>query len=450
MSDSFRPFLELSSLSSARASWKASLPLLSEIFPPQAYSSKRGALAALRISQILLQDGLPSDQAEKVRRICVTCNVVLSTLEYLQNRGFPVCLSEHISQQFTQGWASLFQVVSVHDEAYYWQNPATTIQGLKVYGDESGQKWADIALKTLGQGSYKLAKEVLRITDIGVRVLVRYTPKHEPERAVQRGWGLPTIEVFYQERFLREMRGELEARAFLQHGGKIPGVLEIFVQKYLNSRYTIKTRFFSEKCDYSLNDLVYDARGKFRPLDHQQKQTLFHFCCTMLDTLGQLHARGVVHRDIKLDNIFILGNKVFLADFGFWGRIGDEAYVIGERGKKHRRGTPSYMPPEVAYATAPRNDPSMDMYSCGIMLLRIYDQPLSRQHDVIALKTHRSCIQDREYTQDCREKDIVVLRKTLRERNDGIGTLISDLIDTNPMNRPSAQHTYDRLKAYLR
>ena len=450
VSDSIRPFFELSLLGGVGSPWELPPPLSSEISPPHAYGSQRGAFDVLRISQILLQDGIPSDKLDTIRRIRAKCHIVLSSLSYLQSRGFTVAHSELITQQFVHGWAPLFQVIALDDEVYYWQNPENAIPRLKVYGDESGQTWADVGLKPLGQGSYKLAKEVLRITDIGVRLLVRYTPKHNPEQASIGRMDPHASEAYYQERFLREMKRELQAREVLQHNGKIPGILEIFSQKYLTGQRLIKTRFFAEKCDGNLRDLLYDARGKFRSLDHQQKQKLFCFCCNMIGTLGQIHARGVVHRDIKLDNIFILRNEVFVADFGFWGLIGEDAYSIDQRGKKKRRGAPNYMPPEVAYMTAPKNDPSMDMYSCGVVLLKIYDQKLSRQHDLLSIKTHDFRTIYLEYTQEYRKKDIETIQEGLRAQKNGIGTLISELIDTDPTNRPSAQDTYARLRDCLR
>ncbi len=59
-----------------------------------------------------------------------------------------------------------------------------------------------------------------------------------------------------------------------------------------------------------------------------------------------MHARSVVHRDIKLENLLIDDNKnLKIIDFGF--------SVCTPRDKKLSSfcGTPSYMPPEIVSKT---------------------------------------------------------------------------------------------------
>ena len=82
----------------------------------------------------------------------------------------------------------------------------------------------------------------------------------------------------------------------------------------------------------------------------------------LLDAVGYAHARSVVHRDIKPDNIF-LGNdgRVKLADFGIAridGSVGTIGTVAGTV-----LGTPGYMSPE--QATGGAVDPRSDIFSVG-------------------------------------------------------------------------------------
>ena len=82
----------------------------------------------------------------------------------------------------------------------------------------------------------------------------------------------------------------------------------------------------------------------------------------VLDALAYAHANGVVHRDIKPDNIFLLNDgSVKLTDFGI-ARIMEEPSLTGD-GQVF--GTPSYMSPE--QISGKPTDERTDLYSTGVM-----------------------------------------------------------------------------------
>jgi serine/threonine-protein kinase len=82
----------------------------------------------------------------------------------------------------------------------------------------------------------------------------------------------------------------------------------------------------------------------------------------VLDALAFAHSNGVIHRDIKPDNIYLLpDNTVKLTDFGI-ARIMDEPSLTGA-GQVF--GTPSYMSAE-QIAGKPM-DERTDLYSTGVM-----------------------------------------------------------------------------------
>ena len=96
----------------------------------------------------------------------------------------------------------------------------------------------------------------------------------------------------------------------------------------------------------------------------------------MADALGHAHARGVIHRDVKPENILLAGYppaegtsadwRVFLADFGVaMAPDGAGAERLTETG--FALGTPAYMSPEQASADR-AVDHRSDLYALGCVL----------------------------------------------------------------------------------
>ncbi len=86
----------------------------------------------------------------------------------------------------------------------------------------------------------------------------------------------------------------------------------------------------------------------------------------VVDALAYAHERGVVHRDIKPDNILTTGMHALVTDFGVAKALSASIPVHGGTSTGMAIGTPAYMAPE-QLAADPAADHRVDIYGVGLL-----------------------------------------------------------------------------------
>jgi len=149
----------------------------------------------------------------------------------------------------------------------------------------------------------------------------------------------------------------------------------------------------------TLTELITATREHYdsgRPLDeaHRRTQRLEYFA-RVCEAVAYAHSRGVIHRDLKPDNVMVgeLG-EVYVMDWGIARFIGgsDDAVSLSadELGAARTQlgtviGTPAYMSPEQAEGSNTELDGRSDQFSLGLMLYELVSlQPAVKTRDTLA------------------------------------------------------------------
>ena len=152
------------------------------------------------------------------------------------------------------------------------------------------------------------------------------------------------------EEMVRRFKNESKAISILNH----PGIVKVY-----DVSVTDKIQYMvMEYVDGITLKEYLSLRGG--PLTW--KETL-HFIIQVLEALSHAHSKGVVHRDVKPQNIMLQSNgQVKLMDFGIARFSQAENYALGDKAI----GSVHYISPEQAKGMP--TDATTDIYSVGVMM----------------------------------------------------------------------------------
>jgi tRNA A-37 threonylcarbamoyl transferase component Bud32 len=219
------------------------------------------------------------------------------------------------------------------------QQPASTVPGDPLVGQVLSQRYRILA--KLGEGAMAavyLAEHTVVGSNIVLKVLL-------PELA-----GKPDI----VDRFLQEAKIASE----IHHDN----IIDIFYSGRAPEGHTFLAM------EYLPGATLFDLLQKTGPMRWARAQPILR---QIADALAAAHEQGVIHRDVKPENVLVIdkekpggGNTEFVKvlDFGI-------ANVGGVGGSQGVCGTPEYMAPEQARAQPP--DPRDDIYAFGCLMYQV-------------------------------------------------------------------------------
>lgn len=150
--------------------------------------------------------------------------------------------------------------------------------------------------------------------------------------------------------------------------------------------------------------------------------------------LAELHRNGLVHRDVKLANVFLqTGDVPKLIDFGLARNpVGSDLTAPG-----HLIGTIRYMPPESLEGKDPQ--PSQDVYALGAMMW-----------ELVAGSPFLGEATESTIWWLIRQGDIPSIRDRRPDVPDDLRRLIQQCLSMDPRLRPSSEQVGLRLELALR
>ncbi len=263
-------------------------------------------------------------------------------------------------------------------------------------GEECTRRW--IRGKFLGKGGFA---EVYDITDSA-------TEEHFAGKIIAKS-------SLQKKKAKDKLRMEIRVHRSLQHKNIVRFV-----------SYFETTDFFVIVLELCSNKSMMELLKSRKRLTEPEAR---YYLAQMLSALKYMHGHRIIHRDLKLGNIFLNSSlEVKIGDFGLATQL-----AYDDERKKTICGTPNYIAPEVLQGGEAGHSYQVDIWSLGVVLYTwIYGKPPFETSDV---KTTYRRIRDNIYY----FPDKISVSEDARE-------LIKRMLQKNPDERPTldeiSQHSF--------
>jgi predicted ATPase len=184
--------------------------------------------------------------------------------------------------------------------------------------------------------------------------------------------------------------------------------------------------FDKNKLPYFTMELLNESRNIVEAGNHQPLEAQFDLLMQMLQALIYLHRRGILHRDLKPDNVLVTDHRVKVVDFGL---AIARKYIDTQDNMVV--GTLAYMAPEILEGEAASE--ASDLYAVGAISYELFKgEHLFKPESISALML--SILNE--------VPDVTPLPV-----NDGLKAIITRLLDKSPLNR--YQSAWELMRDYI-
>ena len=175
-------------------------------------------------------------------------------------------------------------------------------------------------------------------------------------------------------------------------------------------------------------------------------------CMTCLtSTVAMLHEQGVIHCDIKPENVMWNSNKLVLIDFGFSALQNDASIHEHSTSFLPEGGTPRYSAPEAKFRRR------SDVFSLGILCMQwMFQYVLEHKANYMFKMRSLNCKLEKgaPWTEAALSNILALLVKELeslkrnQEQWQAIGKLVSCMVSWNLHSRPTMREVLEILRPY--